>query len=176
MQVEVYVQDYFHESSPLEAINFGEKEDLPISSQMWENYFKSWMETLQPHIPSAKVYELGLRLTNDVQMQVLNTQYRHQNQPTDVLSFAELEVDVPKSDEIMPETSLYLGDIVISVDTAKRQAEQQGHSLSTELTWLAAHGLLHLLGWDHPDEETELQMLHKQVILLRAIGICLDIE
>ena len=48
---------------------------------------------------------------------------------------------------------------MISVNTAQRQAQQQGHSLPTELAWLATHGLLHLLGWDHPDEESLMQML-----------------
>ncbi len=71
---------------------------------------------------------------------------------------------------------LYLGDIVVSVNTAQRQAQQQKHSLLTELAWLAAHGLLHLLGWDHPDEESLIQMLKQQVILLETIGIDIDIE
>ncbi|AUB37577.1 ybeY, putative rRNA maturation factor [Nostoc flagelliforme CCNUN1] len=71
---------------------------------------------------------------------------------------------------------LYLGDIIVSVDTAQRQAQQQEHSLPTELAWLASHGLLHLLGWDHPDEESLGRMLKQQVRLLNAVGIPIDIE
>jgi probable rRNA maturation factor len=71
---------------------------------------------------------------------------------------------------------LYLGDIVISIETARQQAQQQEHPLPTELAWLAAHGLLHLLGWDHPDEESLSQMLKQQVILLKTIGIEIDFE
>jgi probable rRNA maturation factor len=62
------------------------------------------------------------------------------------------------------------------MDTAQRQAQQQEHSLSTELAWLTAHGLLHLLGWDHPQEESLLQMLNQQVVLLKKIGIIISLE
>lgn len=175
MRVELYVQDCFDESPQPEAVNFGEA-DTRIASQTWESWFRRWLSILEADIPPAPIYEIGLRLTDDAEIQALNAQYRHQNKPTDVLAFAALEVDFPQSEEILASVPLYLGDIVVSVDTAKRQAQQQGHSLSTELAWLAAHGLLHLLGWDHPDEETETRMLKKQVILLKAISIAVDIE
>jgi probable rRNA maturation factor len=66
---------------------------------------------------------------------------------------------------------LYLGDIVISVETATAQALERGHSLAYELSWLAAHGLLHLVGWDHPDEESLRQMLDQQDALLQAVNV-----
>ncbi|MBW4568076.1 MAG: rRNA maturation RNase YbeY [Tolypothrix carrinoi HA7290-LM1] len=174
MQVELYVENCFDESPPAEAVNLGEAE-MTISAETWSNWFRRWLEILQPDISQKSIYEIGLRLTDDAEIQALNAQYRQQNKPTDVLSFATLEV-FPQSQEISGAMPLYLGDIVISVDTAKRQAQQQGHSLATELAWLAAHGLLHLLGWDHPDEETETRMLKQQAILLKAIGIAIDIE
>jgi probable rRNA maturation factor len=70
---------------------------------------------------------------------------------------------------------LYLGDVVISVDTAHRQAQQQGHSLKTELAWLATHGLLHLLGWDHPDEESLMEMLNQQETLLQIVNLTIQV-
>jgi probable rRNA maturation factor len=70
---------------------------------------------------------------------------------------------------------LYLGDIVISVETAYRQAQQQGHSLQTELAWLATHGLLHLLGWDHPDEESLQGMLYQQETLLKLVNLTIAV-
>ena len=129
---------------------------------------------LLEHLPSASTYEIALRLTDDKEIQKLNAQYRQQDKPTDVLAFAALEVDspLPAFDSI----PLYLGDIVVSIDTAKRQAEQQNHPLSTELAWLSAHGLLHLLGWDHPDDESLSRMLEQQVILLKSVGVPIDIE
>ena len=175
MQVELYVENCFDQSPPAEAVNLREA-DIPIAVEIWESWFRRWLEILQPNVPSESTYEIGLRLTDDAEIQALNAQYRHQNKPTDVLSFATLEVDFPQIEEITASLPLYLGDIAISVDTAKRQAQQQEHSLSTELAWLAAHGLLHLLGWDHPDEETETRMLEQQVILLKAISIAIDIE
>ena len=67
--------------------------------------------------------------------------------------------------------SLYLGDIVISLDTAHQQAKEQHHSLVTEIAWLASHGLLHLIGWDHPDDYSLNKMLQKQAFLLKLLEI-----
>jgi probable rRNA maturation factor len=175
VQVELDVQNCFDESSPETAVNFGESL-APLATETWESWFHGWVEILESDLPTASGYEIGLRLTNDAEIQTLNAQFRQQDKPTDVLSFAALEVDLPQNEEMMTNVPLYLGDIVISVDTAQRQAQQQEHSLTTELAWLAAHGLLHLLGWDHPDEESLMRMLEQQVILLRAIGIAVDIE
>ena len=124
-----------------------------------------------PPPPVAPGYEVSLRLTADADIQALNAQYRQQDRSTDVLAFAALEVDCPQLEEMQSSEPLYLGDIIISIDTAQRQAQQQGHPLKTELAWLASHGFLHLLGWDHPDEDSLTQMLDRQETLLRAIGL-----
>ncbi|PAX52604.1 rRNA maturation RNase YbeY [Brunnivagina elsteri] len=169
MLVELYVEDIFKERSQSDILDPG------VSPETWDNWFKSWLQELEANLPPAASYEIGLRLTDDTEIQELNSQYRHQNKPTDVLAFAELEVDVPQLDHLIDSTPLYLGDIIVSIDTATRQAQQQGHQLSTELAWLSAHGLLHLLGWDHPDDESLSRMLEQQVKLLRTIGISIDI-
>ena len=167
MEVEVSVQD--------------SRLDQPFELQgesiaPWETWFECWMENLKSQLPLANTYELSLRLTNDAQIQLLNQQYRHQDKSTDVLAFAALEVDFPVSEEMRSHLPLYLGDIVISVDTASRQATEQGHPLPTELAWLATHGLLHLLGWDHPDETSLLEMLERQAVLLKLIGLSINGE
>jgi probable rRNA maturation factor len=138
----------------------------------WEDWFLVWLETLSKELPSTGLggYEVSLRLTDDAEIQSLNREYRSQDQPTDVLAFAALEVEIPKNQEFFVEP-LYLGDIIISVETANRQAKEQGHLLKTELSWLASHGLLHLLGWDHPDPESLQTMLDKQSTLLQTVGI-----
>ncbi len=174
MQVEVSVQDCFSDSAQSLTLNSESSyhyTDSSIAATTWETWFERWLEILQPDNPLAPTYELSLRLTNDAEIQVLNAQYRHQNKPTDVLAFAALEVECPQPVEMRSLLPLYLGDIVISVDTAQRQAQQQSHNLSTELAWLAAHGLLHLLGWDHPDEDSLSQMLNQQTFLLQKIGL-----
>lgn len=175
MQVEVSVQDCYFTTSG-SVVSAAEELPCPISTPTWENWFYQWLETLKSEIPLANAYELSLRLTDDTEIQALNAQYRQKNQPTDVLAFAALEVDSPQlPNEILLSMPLYLGDVVISVDTAHRQAKQQGHSLQTELAWLATHGLLHLLGWDHPDEESLMEMLNQQETLLQIVNLTLQV-
>ena len=147
-----------------------------IPPETWENWFQEWLEILNDYLPTAPSYEVSLRLTTDMEIQTLNSQYREQDKPTDVLAFASLEANLPQSEEMLISMPLYLGDIIVSVDTAQRQAQQQEHSLSTELAWLTAHGLLHLLGWDHPDEQSLMEMLQQQVILLEKIGMIINLE
>lgn len=175
MYLEVSVQDCFWSSSESEVeilkVHDEVGESCLISDENWEIWFRKWLEILQPDIPAAQNYEVTLRLSGDREIQTLNTQYRQQNQPTDVLAFAALEVNFPKPEAVDSDFPLYLGDIVISIETAFRQAKQQGHPLTTELAWLAAHGFLHLLGWDHPDQESLRQMLKQQLFLLHSVGI-----
>jgi probable rRNA maturation factor len=173
LQVELYLENCVDDYSAI-AINISD--NYPIPGETWENWFQQWLEILQEYLPTAPSYEISLRLTNDTEMQTLNSQYRQQDKPTDVLAFASLEADLPQSEEMLDSMPLYLGDIIVSIDTAQGQAKQQEHSLSTELAWLTAHGLLHLLGWDHPDEESLMEMLTYQVRLLKEIGINIDLD
>ncbi len=87
--------------------------------------------------------ELSLVLTDDLEIQELNRTYRKLDQPTDVLSFPQDEAAVNESGETL------LGDVVISLETAARQAEEHHLSFNEELILLAIHGILHLLGHDH---------------------------
>lgn len=92
-------------------------------------------------------YEVVLRLCGDAAIRELNRAWRNKNKPTDVLAFAQREA-------ANADASL-LGDVVISVDTAKRQAKK---GLYKELLHLASHGLCHLLGYDHNDDDEEAEM------------------
>lgn len=175
--VEVCVQDYISEAQDSRILidTDGSSESLPffcpISETIWREWFQQWLEVMQPELSPIQAYELSLRLTGDREIQALNAQYRYQDKPTDVLAFAALENSSPQIDEVYDSQPLYLGDIIISVETAQRQADFQNHSLNVELSWLATHGLLHLLGWDHSDEETLNQMLAKQQFLLNTVGL-----
>jgi probable rRNA maturation factor len=140
-----------------------------LESIPWVNWLKTWLLSLRDNLPAGNGYEVSLKLTGDCQMQLVNSQYRGLDRPTDVLAFAATEADFPLPLEL--EEPLYLGDIVISYDTATRQAQSQNHSLTVELAWLASHGLLHLLGWDHPDDASLSKMLEKQKDLLELVGI-----
>ena len=105
---------------------------------------------------------LGLRFTDDATIADLNSAWRQKTGPTDVLSFAALD----DAGDWMEGPSIELGDIVVSLETARRQAQEQGHNLQRELRWLVSHGLLHLLGWDHPDDDSLAAMLALQERLL----------
>ncbi len=122
--------------------------------------------TCDPQVRSATALSLGLQFCDDATIATLNGTWRHTPQATDVLSFAALDGDGPRPDAPCVE----LGDIIVSVDTARRQAREHGHGLVHELRWLVSHGLLHLLGWDHPDEEQLTAMLQCQERLLAISG------
>lgn len=149
-----------------------------IRDQDWQDWFQIWLNLLTSKVEiTAIAYEVSLLLTGDEEIQALNFQYRHQDRPTDVLAFAALEADIPSLGienldmEGLQSEPVYLGDIIISVPTAICQAMEQKHSTNYELVWLAAHGLLHLLGWDHPDDPSLEEMLAEQDLLIKAIAI-----
>ncbi|QXE21487.1 putative rRNA maturation factor [Richelia sinica FACHB-800] len=174
LQVELFLENCVQESDSVQSQI--KEDDSLIPDHTWESWFHQWLEILHPHLPPAASYEIGLRLTDDGEIQALNAQYRQQDKPTDVLSFAALEADFPQNEEMLASLPLYLGDIVVSLDTAARQAQQNGHGLPQELAWLTAHGLLHLLGWDHPDDESLMRMLQQQTQLLNSVGMTIDLE
>jgi probable rRNA maturation factor len=105
--------------------------------------------------------ELSILLTGDDQIKQLNRIYRKKNRPTDVLAFAQREAE-SGSHEIL------LGDVVVSIPTARRQAEARGGDLTSEVTNLLAHGLLHLLGWDHNTPSKDRRMRRETCRLCRA--------
>jgi probable rRNA maturation factor len=109
--------------------------------------------------------ELSLLLLDDRQIRKLNRAWRKKDRPTDVLAFAQRE------GKFCDPKDPVLGDIVISVETAKRQAREQGHPLPTELDLLLVHGLLHLLGYEHEQGGTRAsRMRSKEKELMKKLG------
>ena len=104
--------------------------------------------------------ELSIVLLDDPQIAELNLRYRQINGPTDVLAFSMQEGESAGFDSKM------LGDIVISLDTSERQAQEAGHALEREVYILLIHGLLHLLGYDHMQESQASQMRQMEERLL----------
>jgi len=106
--------------------------------------------------------DITLRLTNDVEMNQLNQTFRNVDNTTDVLAFAQSFVD--------PDTNhLYLGDIIISVEQALRQASENGQTLDEECAFLAIHGTLHLLGFDHKTPKEKSEMWHHQEKIFNSL-------
>jgi probable rRNA maturation factor len=106
--------------------------------------------------------DLTLRLTDDREMRQLNQAFRDEAKTTDVLSFIH-DVTDPESGR------LYLGDIIISIDQAKKQADEHAHTLDNECAFLAIHGALHLFGYDHADPEEQKEMWRLQDLIYHAL-------
>jgi probable rRNA maturation factor len=130
-----------------------------VNKQLYEKAAQEAMQftNLEPEA------ELTLVLTGDAQVHALNRQFREVDAPTDVLSFPVGDVD--------PETGrLYLGDVIISLPRAQAQAQAEGHSLEDELRLLVVHGVLHLLGYDHADEQEQAVMWAAQTEILTRLN------
>jgi probable rRNA maturation factor len=162
VNAEIYVENLYEGNLANE--NLAIVEFIP-----WDDWLQVWLESLSLNSNLVQNCEIGLRLTGDRQIQELNQQYRSLDQPTDVLAFAATESAITLPTDFTE--PLYLGDIIISLDTAVQQATEQKHSLMLELAWLASHGLLHLLGWDHPDDLSLEQMLQRQSELIQMLTL-----
>ncbi len=130
--------------------------------------------------------EVNVRLTENEGIRRLNQEFRDLDVPTDVLSFPMVEYEVPAdfSQLESPEAQimyfnldtreLLLGDIVISLERAREQSEEYGHSMERELAFLTAHSMLHLMGYDHMEEDERELMEQKQENILQNLGITRD--
>ncbi|MBU1118993.1 rRNA maturation RNase YbeY [Patescibacteria group bacterium] len=138
------------------------KKNNCVLEYSWDNdYFKkSFFDRINQEIILAEVInkpvEVSLSLVDDATIRQYNAQFRNKDTATDVLAFAEKDKEVSWPDE---KEKNYLGEILISVDTAKKQAKEHKHSLSDEVAWLYIHGFLHLLGYDHEISKKEAQRM-----------------
>lgn len=120
-------------------------------------------------------FEISLSFVDDEEIRELNNEYRQIDKKTDVLSFPLVEIeDFRDLEENEPMIPILLGDIIISVPTAIEQAEDYGHSFNREVSFLACHSILHLLGYDHMDEDEAKYMEEKQERVLNSLGITRD--
>lgn len=124
--------------------------------------------------------QIELLLTDNEEIQRINQEFREIDRPTDVLSFPMVDFETPAEYDFLedddscfdPETGeLMLGNIVISKEKVISQAEEYGHSVKREYAFLIAHSMLHLLGYDHMEEEERAVMEGKQREILKQLGI-----
>lgn len=115
--------------------------------------------------------ELSVSFVDNKRIQEINRDYRHKDRPTDVISFAMQEAGEDELEIVGEGMPVVLGDIIISVDKAKEQALAYNHRYERELAFLALHGFLHLLGYDHMKEQNEKVMFQRQDDILGAFGI-----
>ncbi|MBU8571527.1 rRNA maturation RNase YbeY [Bacillus subtilis] len=115
--------------------------------------------------------EVSVTIVTNDDIQQINKEYRGKDAPTDVISFALEEEGEGEVEIVGAEMPPVLGDIIISADRTREQAEEYNHSFKRELGFLAVHGFLHLLGYDHMTKEEEEEMFTKQKELLDAYGL-----
>lgn len=120
--------------------------------------------------------EVSITFVTNEEIHRINREYRQKDAPTDVISFALEELGEGEVEIVGQDLPRVLGDIIISIDRTKEQAEEYGHSFERELGFLAVHGLLHLLGYDHMTEEDEKVMFGKQEEILSSFGLGRDLH
>lgn len=114
------------------------------------------------------VVELSVVLADDDMVRALNRDWRGKDSPTNVLSFAALDDE----DAPLPEGApLLLGDVILAYQTCAAEAVEQGKPLADHMAHLVVHGVLHLLGWDHEDDEEAEEMEAMEISILAALGI-----
>lgn len=115
--------------------------------------------------------EVSVTFVTNEAIHQINLEYRGKDMPTDVISFAMEEMGEGEIEIRNAELPVLLGDIIISVDRTTEQAESYNHSFERELCFLAVHGFLHLLGYDHDTQEKEQEMFGLQETILQAFGL-----
>ena len=124
------------------------------------------------HLKVDEKTEISVLFTDDKFIRSLNHKYRGIDKPTDVLSFCFREGSVNTPEQ---ESDNLLGDIIISVETAQRQADNLNHSTEKELTILLIHGLLHLIGYMHEEDKDYIIMREKEGEILKTFDLSADV-
>ncbi|MGK7377804.1 rRNA maturation RNase YbeY [Planococcus sp. 1R117A] len=136
-----------------------------------------FVEQILQHAAKAEnigAAEVSVTFVTNEMIQGINKEYRGKDAPTDVISFAMEEMGEGEVEIVGALEPRMLGDIIISLDRTKEQAADYGHSFERELGFLAVHGFLHLLGYDHMNQEDEKEMFAKQEEILSSFGITRD--
>lgn len=132
--------------------------------EKFEEQIQNAIKTSLEHLGYGLNYEISISIVNEEEIRKLNKEYRNNDSVTDVLSFPLFER------EDIPEEGM-LGDIIICVERVKEQAEDFNHSEERELIYLTVHSLLHLLGYDHIEEDDKLEMRTKEKEIMKKLGI-----
>ena len=148
----------------------------------WDKYSElnseCFSETVQrilekyPNFAKVREFELSILLTNDTKMQLLNNEFRGKNKTTNVLSFPDLEINWRKIVEFSVDTEyMYLGDIAFGYQVVAQEAKLKLISFQDHFKHLLIHAILHLIGYDHTDEEEAQAMETLEIEILNSFGI-----
>ncbi len=153
---------------------------------IFEDYEKTIKEIVDLSIKTENFMEnveISVTMVDNKEIHRINKEFRNIDAPTDVLSFPLLEfengvlIEQTAKENINIDTNeIVMGDIIISIERAKEQAEEYGHSLKREIAFLTAHSMYHLMGYDHMVEEEEKIMNAKQEVVLEKAGITREVK
>ncbi|MBY6035444.1 rRNA maturation RNase YbeY [Fictibacillus nanhaiensis] len=115
--------------------------------------------------------EVSVTIVSKERIQEINNEFRQKDSVTDVISFAMEEMGEDETEIIGGEETRFLGDIIICLDVAKEQAAEYEHSMDREMGFLAVHGFLHLIGYDHMNDADEKKMFGRQEEILEQYGL-----
>ena len=156
--------------------NFLSKKDNCIFEYgFWEEVLSCWIKVIlnekdtyfPKYIFDKKSFSLSLQIINDNEISFINQKWMNKSGPTDVLSFPIIsELDTIKDLDFIE-----LGDLFISLEMAFKQSLEFNHSITREMLWLASHGFLHLLGWEHNDDNELDNMLNFQEYLISKLDL-----
>ena len=156
------------------------------SAPVWEGTQAHWTERATAAATAAiqqtahgemlthrAAYELSVKLTDDAEVQALNAAYRNKDRPTNVLSFPMLQPGFQEGTDMADDGEILLGDIVLAYETCAREASDKGIGVEDHAVHLMVHGVLHLLGYDHVDDEIEareMEEMEKRALALLGIA------
>ena len=150
-------------------VNYNAISELPNEEKLIKEVVSRVLEE-EKVLPEVDVY---ITLTNNEEIHKINKEYRDVDRPTDVLSFPMYERDEIEGlkNDTDDEIEKILGDIIVSIEKVREQAEEYGHSFERELAYLVTHGMLHLLGYDHMIEEEKAVMRKREEEILETLNI-----
>ena len=151
--------------------------NLLIDNRTEEMLTAELEETIRKAVAESLKYEafdenceISVSIVDNEEIRQINKQFRNIDRATDVLSFPMLTFAEGEEAEVNENDEIILGDIIISLERAREQAEEYGHSLKREIAFLTAHSMLHLLGYDHMEPEEEAEMFDRQKEILMQAG------
>ena len=157
---------------------------VDVQNEHWNGVLPAWQELIEKVKETAldvvaedisflqkdKEYLLNVCLSDDENIRALNKEFRGMDKPTNVLSFANID-DEFFEDILSEETSIELGDIMIALETMQRESEETAVSFENHFCHLWLHGFLHILGYDHIDDEDAEEMESLEIKILEKLGI-----
>lgn len=151
----------------IEEIYYDNRSEKEITEDIIQNVEKA-VQTAASFFEFENGYQVSVSFVDNDEIQSLNASFRGVDRATDVLSFPLMQTD-PRGVDI-------LGDIVLCLDAAQAQAQEFGHGLERELAYLSVHSFLHLMGYDHIEEEDKAEMRAMEKEIMKALGIFKNTE